>query len=135
MDPTQLSRSHELLRAQRPANEDVSVWNLFRNAVIVLQLHKLMAGETLLQALAYPRGRVPEFKAVVMDDKGLHFCRFAPNRSMNLPPFMMFSILVNLSPSSRSAAQNRACPTRLAKYPAKTLPDAASFFARFHLPR
>src|SRR5882724_4628609 len=31
-----------------------------------------MAGEVLLEAFAYPRGCVPEFEAVIVDDQDLH---------------------------------------------------------------
>jgi hypothetical protein len=61
-----------MLWPQPGADKDVSVYNLFRDAVIILELHKLVLREFLLQAFAYPEWRVPEFKAVIMDDQCFH---------------------------------------------------------------
>src|SRR5689334_1220727 len=93
-----------MLRPQPGADKDVSVYNLFRDAVIILELHKLVLREFPLHAFANPEGRMPELKTVIVDNEGFHGCRYAPNRSWAWP------LQQPSAPGAGGAARKSALP-------------------------
>jgi len=61
-----------LLRAQRPADKDIGIDDLFRHPVIVLKLQELELWKIKSQPFLNPGRGVPQLKAVVVNDKDFH---------------------------------------------------------------
>src|SRR5271169_2896058 len=74
--PAKLSCCGELVGSQRPGNCQFSIGDLFRNAVVVRQLHHVDLGKFSAQPLREPLRRNPGLEAVIESDEQLHKSSF-----------------------------------------------------------
>src|SRR5215470_5715848 len=72
VDPFQLARRCELVRPDRPANQNICIANLPGQQVVTGQVDKIYLWEVTREPVTKPRRGTPEFKAMVMTDQNLH---------------------------------------------------------------
>src|SRR6516162_9473330 len=72
VDPAKLFRSGDLIAAQGPRDGEISVGNLFGNAVIIRNLHDIDLGKIVAQPLRKPLRRDPGLESVREGDQELH---------------------------------------------------------------
>lgn len=72
MNPAQVFRDGELLRAQRDGEHNISIPEFLFNSVITVTMRDVHVGEVSAEAVNKPGGESPQFKAVMNNHQQFH---------------------------------------------------------------